>query len=113
MEKLNKRADGFCETSDGRLGVVVTNVHSEDADGIKSFSFRPSITANRVIVEWIDDVAIFPADTAKILYANKWARNPSDEELEAHNAKYSSKPKKSGGKGSSKSGETTQKDQDK
>lgn len=87
MEKLFKRADGYCEASDGDFAIFPERRSGVDGDNF-FFTFKPSFNSQSIRVEWPTDsaIAIIPSETAITMIRLNHARNLSKEEVDQFNA---------------------------
>lgn len=88
---LTKRADGFHEDANGNVACVM-QVRSGSLGGGQGswFEFKASFDAEPVRVEWPNDqpVVLFPQDITAVMLRKKYARLPTEDEVEQLEAAY-------------------------
>lgn len=84
-EKLQRRADGACETSSGLVAILPTR-ETKTNDGISWFEFKATVIGDITRIEWpTGGLAIIEEDVARAMLLNGYAVGLTDEVLNAYN----------------------------
>lgn len=91
--KLQLRADGWAETPDGALAVVMM-VRTRIEGGLVVFRYQPTFTSPPLQLQWRveDTLQIFPPEIAAHMVNMRWAKRPDARLIEAHNAALGAEP---------------------